>query len=106
MGSSQNIKEFIDFIGIKTLIITDIDSIRRNDEEDQVEACGENGTSTSNSSIKHFYEDKTWEQLMALEPDERELDIGDASAFIAYQTMEDGYIQKFEDAFYSKINKT
>ena len=94
-------KEFIDFIGIKTLIITDIDSTRRNDEEDKVEACRvEHGTDTSNSSIKHFYEDKTWEQLTALEPGERELDIGDSSAFIAYQTMEDGYhARSFEDAF-------
>jgi predicted ATP-dependent endonuclease of OLD family len=94
-------KEFIDFIGIKTLIITDIDSTRRNPEEDKVEACRvENGTDTSNSSIKHFYEDKTWVQLTALEPGERELDIGDASAFIAYQTMEDGYhARSFEDAF-------
>jgi len=99
-------KKFIDFIGIKTLIITDIDSTRENDDSERPVACRvDDGTGTSNSSIKDFYEDKSWEQLKALEPGEREVDIGDASTFIAYQTMEDDYhARSFEDAFI-QINK-
>jgi predicted ATP-dependent endonuclease of OLD family len=99
-------KEFIDFIGIKTLIITDIDSVRDNDDSERPVACRvDDGTGTSNSSIKDFYADKSWEELKAIDPGEREMNIGDASAFIAYQTEEDGYhARSFEDAFI-QINK-
>jgi len=72
---SQIFEKFIDFIGIKSLIVTDIDSVksapqtgengtvkRNKDGTDKVryEVCPvSEGIKTSNSSLKYFYSDET-----------------------------------------------
>jgi predicted ATP-dependent endonuclease of OLD family len=53
---------FLNFLGIKTLIITDIDSVGSNSKKCSV-ADGEN---TSNASIKHFLKDKEFNELKTL----------------------------------------
>ena len=56
---SQIFDEFISFIGIKTLIITDIDfaveSIKEDGKKYYIKARPESGTHTSNGGLKHYY---------------------------------------------------
>ena len=56
---SQIFEKFIDFIGIKTLIITDIDFAKEIEEngKKKIKACkfSDNPTQTTNSSLKYFY---------------------------------------------------
>ena len=56
---SQIFEKFIDFIGIKTLIITDIDFAKEieKDSKKKLKACkySDNPTQTTNSSLKYFY---------------------------------------------------
>lgn len=85
---SQIFEKFIDFIGIKSLIITDIDSVKtvpqtgdngevkkNNDGTDKTkdESCPvTDGTKTSNSSLKFFYgEDKSLNDLKTFSLDDK-----------------------------------
>lgn len=93
---SQIFEYFIEFLGIKSLILTDIDAI--NDSE---AACPVNeGTKTSNSAIKHFLSAFTWENLKALPVKDRTITVGNSKVCICYQQEENGYhARSFEDAF-------
>jgi len=87
---SQIFEKFIDFIGIKSLIITDIDSVKSVPQTDENgtakknkngtdktkdEACPvSEGEKTSNSSLKYFYGgDKSLDEFIALSFDDRVL---------------------------------
>lgn len=87
---SHIFEKFIDFIGIKSLIITDIDSIKSVPQKDDngeikknadgtdkmgYESCPvSEGTKTSNYSLKFFYgDDKSLADFMALPLDKRTL---------------------------------
>ena len=129
---SQIFEKFIDFIGMKSLIITDIDSyylapkikdgvpvIKGGVPELKVEKCPANHPSagkTSNSSL-HFFHAKTREDLhyfkeLSLESKILAKDDGmnwnvnkEGNLLIVFQTEElDYHARSFEDAFFN-INK-
>jgi predicted ATP-dependent endonuclease of OLD family len=102
---SQIFEKFIEFLGIKSLVLTDIDAIKvvKQDEkgQDVWGACPVNeGTKTSNSAIKHFLKEVTWDDLKALPVANRTITIGSATVCICYQQDENAYhARSFEDAF-------
>ena len=110
---SQHFKELLDFIGIKTLIITDLDSIKvRNRKATYV--SDPEATLTSNSSLKTFFGTDILEILKNLEDSQKMLNSNDGGKTwevskngqikIAYQTEENGYYARsFEDAFFFLI---
>lgn len=105
--------EFISYLGIKALIITDIDSTKgklSSNGRKYYEACKvSSGEETSNASLKHYFNDISFEQLKALKKAEKVLTkntegkwIADSKGLvrIAYQTMQNRYhARSFEDAF-------
>lgn len=93
---SQIFEKFISFLGIKALIITDIDSI-----EEQKKACRViEGTGTSNTAIKHFLPNFDWENLKNLSEENRTKSINNSTLLICYQQEEEHYhARSFEDAF-------
>lgn len=103
---SQIFEKFIDFLGIKSLIITDIDAngdIGNKDKNGNpiIEACPvENGTKTSNSALLHYFNDTSWVNLKRLTIEQRTKKIGSATICLCYQQDENGYhARSFEDAF-------
>lgn len=104
----QAFEPFIVFFDIKTLIITDIDSTKKN-SNDKYEACKvDEGTKTSNFALIHFFnlddDDEMLNTLKDKEEDSKCQHIADADATlkIAYQTEENNYhARSFEDAFIS-----
>lgn len=103
---SQIFEKFIDFLGIKSLILTDIDSkgdIGNKDKKGDpiIEACPvENGIATSNSALIHFLDGISWEDLKVLTIEQRTKKIGSSSVCICYQQEENTYhARSFEDAF-------
>jgi len=102
---SQIFEKFIDFIGIKSLILTDIDALKvmgKNAKGDDVwGACPVNeGTKTSNSAINHFLSEVTWDDLKILTIADRTIRIGSSDVCICYQQEENTYhARSFEDAF-------
>lgn len=105
VGAYAHIFEhFLRFLGIKTLIITDIDSV--NDSDTACPVCI--GKKTSNASIKHFLEGKTLDNLKKLPKEEKILKfeggkwVGDVNGHlrISFQTEQDSYhARSFEDSF-------
>lgn len=102
---SQIFEKFIDFLGIKSLILTDIDAIKieKQDEKgkDVWGACPVlEGAKTSNSAINHFLSGVTWENLKNLPVSDRTITVGKSKVCICYQQEENGYhARSFEDAF-------
>ncbi|WP_312331306.1 ATP-dependent endonuclease [Sphingobacterium sp.] len=102
---SQIFEKFIDFLGIKSLILTDIDAIKviKQDEkgQDVWGACPVNGgTKTSNSAINHFLKEVAWNDLKTLPIGNRTILIGSSTICICYQQEENTYhARSFEDAF-------
>lgn len=102
---SQIFEKFIDFLGIKSLILTDIDAIKviKQDEkgQDVWGACPVNeGTKTSNSAINHFLKEVDWNDLKKLPVGDRTILIGSSTICICYQQEEKTYhARSFEDAF-------
>jgi hypothetical protein len=100
---------FLSFLGIKTLIITDIDSIGSDKKKCRVAV----GSATSNASIKHFLKDKEFNELKTLNHASKILSnkilskkdsvwVNDENGLIciAYQMEQDDYhARSFEDAF-------
>ncbi|KAF2338038.1 ATP-dependent endonuclease [Flavobacterium ginsenosidimutans] len=107
---SQIFEKFIEFLSIKSLIITDIDSLKivGQDEKgnDTWGACPVvEGIKTSNSAINHFLKAFTWDKLKTLTPEERTIQIGSSTVCICFQQKENEYhARSFEDAFIH-INK-
>ena len=113
---SHIFEKFIDFIGIKSLIITDIDSVDKKGKKCQVFG----GEKTSNSSLLFFYgKEKTLTEFIALSQEERIMKkdpassdwVSDTGGYLlcTYQTKEtadrvDYHARSFEDAFFH-INK-
>lgn len=107
----QIFEKFMEFLGIKCVVITDIDSIgdagNKNKKGDPIiEACAvDKSMDTSNSTLKDFFSDTSWEDLKTLPLDKRTLSIGNTSLLICYQQNESNYhARSFEDAFIH-INK-
>lgn len=119
---SQIYEKFIEFLGLKTLIITDIDSgytVETEDGNETHSCCPDdcNATFTSNAALC-FYHGKTRNDLEYFVQAERNDKVcakcdggawnavASGSVFTAYQTKDSGYHgRSFEDAFFS-INKS
>lgn len=102
---SQIFEKFIEFLGIKSLILTDIDAIKVVEQDDKGKdvwgACPViEGTKTSNSAINHFLKEVTWDDLKALSVANRTIVVGNSKVCICYQQEEYTYhARSFEDAF-------
>lgn len=109
---SQIFEKFIDFIGIKVLIITDIDSVNK----EKKSCIVNNGDTTSNASLKHYLGEESITKLHAITFKNKALKnesnkwVADSAGYlrIAYQTKEkadtdaEEYCgRSFEDAFWN-----
>lgn len=116
---SQIYEKFIDFIGVKTLVITDIDSV--DGSGSACEVSNVNATSTSNSSLKYFFDTSTLTDYTNRILEDKiliknsttkkwELDKDNGSLLVVYQTKESNSDnifyngRSFEDSFFH-INK-
>ena len=122
---SHKFEKFIDFVGIKSLIITDIDSAISNekfkekgpDAKQKVKVDNPDASITTNSSLKYFYGTGSLEFFKGRETKEMLLSkkvfkVGDREErkwdkdkkgilLCVYQTEEKGYhARSFEDAFF------
>lgn len=105
--------EFISYLGIKALIITDIDSTKgkiASNGRTYYEACKvSSGEATSNASLKHYFNNIPFDELKSLKKSEKVLTKNAEGKWIsnpngmvriAYQTMQKRYhARSFEDAF-------
>jgi predicted ATP-dependent endonuclease of OLD family len=102
---SHIFEKFIEFLGIKSLILTDIDAIKVVEQDDKGKdvwgACLVNeGTKTSNSAINHFLSKVSWNDLKTLAIANRTITVGSSTVCICYQQEENAYhARSFEDAF-------
>ncbi|GGD64294.1 ATP-dependent endonuclease [Emticicia aquatilis] len=102
---SQIFEKFIEFLGIKSLILTDIDAIKVVKQDDKGQdvwgACPvDEGTKTSNSAINYFLSTVVWNDLKTLPVGNRIIIIGSCTVCICYQQEENAYhARSFEDAF-------
>lgn len=114
---SQIFDQFIDFLGIKTLIITDLDATKEvENEKGQKIRCScpvSKGESYSNEAISHYFSKPTLTDLQGYpfrnklfnKVDGSWINNPDGKLCIVYQTAESGYnARSFEDAFIH-INK-
>jgi len=116
---SQIFERFIDFVGVKTLIITDIDSI--DTASNACEVSAPNVSSTSNSSLKYFFDTSTLSDYTNRDLKDKiliknsstkkwELKKDDGFLLIVYQTKETNSDsieyngRSFEDSFFH-VNK-
>ncbi len=99
---------FITFLGIKTLIITDLDSVKP--DANGIKCKVSEGTHTSNASIKYFLNNVDFNTLKPLLQESKILSKIDNNwkedktglIYIAYQTEQNGYhARSFEDSFIS-----
>lgn len=123
---AQTFEKFIDFIGIKSLLITDIDSNYKEEEFDATTGKTKNTTkhccpndikaeSTSNTSLSFFHKTKNISHFVKLtdcsqktfkKVDSEWKPNSDGILYTTYQTEENGYHgRSFEDSFFN-LNKT
>lgn len=105
---SQVFRKLFDFLGIKVLIITDIDPANKNEKNRLTSCSAVDATSTTNTSIKSFF-DISGDEVFSIvaQKSSAEKITSDDRIRIAYQMPEDenGYQPaSFEDAFIS-LNK-
>lgn len=107
---SYNFATFLGFIGIKTLIITDLDCAKKGGKNHLIKCRFTEGTSTTNASIKSFTGLATLSDIIALaktpvvfEFDSKSNTWGlskDGNLRLLFQKKENGYqARSFEDAF-------
>lgn len=96
--------EFLRFLEIKTLVITDIDAIDNKGKTCEVRS----GRGTSNGSLKHYFNGCDFDHMKYLRREQKILTwqedqyVSDeyGKLFIAFQIQENGYhARSFEDAF-------
>lgn len=106
---SHIFEKFIDFLGIKSLIITDLDAVGNDDKACEVAS----GTKYSNAALKFFFDTATLNDLkaytLANKCFAKVADVwqtnADGNLCIIYQVTEEGYnARSFEDA-YIHINR-
>lgn len=105
---SQVFRKLFDFLGIKVLIITDIDPANKNENNRLTSCSAEDATSTTNTSIKSFF-DISGDEIfsMVAQKSFSEKITSDNRIRIVYQIPEDESSYQpasFEDAFIS-LNK-
>jgi predicted ATP-dependent endonuclease of OLD family len=101
---SQIFDEFIKFLGIKTLIITDLDAVDGSGQKCEVA----NGVNYSNTAIFHYFNRPTLDNLKGYtiqnkifnKANGQWINQSDGKLCVVYQTKENGYnARSFEDAF-------
>ena len=101
---SQIFDKFIDFLGIKTLIITDLDAVDGNGKKCRVN----DGIDYSNTALSHYFTDKSLNDLKNYVLSDKVLNKvngtwrvnPEGKLCVVYQTTENGYnARSFEDAF-------
>lgn len=106
---SQIFDQFIDFLGIKTLIITDLDAVGADGKKCEVAL----GVSYSNDALSHYFNVSTLVNLRSYSLSNKLFNKIDGNwtnqssgrLCVVYQTVENGYnARSFEDAFIH-INK-
>ncbi|MFM7458430.1 MAG: ATP-dependent nuclease [bacterium] len=111
-------EKFIAFIGIKSLVITDLDSVITKDGKNEKKvksACQvEKGIKTSNETLKFLFKGTEFQKLKTLAFEKKRCGRNDKKKWItdsdgilqiAFQTEEEGYhARSFEDAFFN-LNK-
>jgi predicted ATP-dependent endonuclease of OLD family len=114
---SQIFEKFIEFLGIRSLILTDIDAkgdMGMKDKKGEVilEACPVDiGIGTSNSALLHFLNGVDWESLKVLTIEQRTLTFSGSKLCLCYQQeevneKEEKYnARSFEDSFIH-LNRT
>ena len=112
-ANAKAFRHFLNFLGIKTLIITDIDTTKlestgkQNKSGEDIKkpkACSViDGASTSNYSIKYYLESTDLSESEWMEKlKNNELNDDQSKTKVAYQIEDDGYHgRSFEDAFIS-----
>ncbi len=109
-ANAKAFKHFIDFLDIRTLIITDIDTTKLNENSRYEAIKVKNGTHTSNSTITDFLHSPDFKDEAEFSDWFEKLkknDLHDDNSLVrvVYQTEESGYHgRSFEDTFIS-INK-
>ncbi len=99
---SKLFDKFLEFLEIKTLIITDLDSVKDNGAGRKESCKVSEGTDTCNSSIKHYLQGKNWDDLKSITNEQRVVTRENTEIYIAYQSEEESYqARSFEDAFLS-----
>lgn len=101
---SQIFEKFIEFIGIKSLIITDLDAVGDDSKKCRVA----DGTNYSNDALRLFFNSATLNELKAFTIDDKKIvkngeiwqSDTNGNLCIVYQTIENGVnARSFEDAF-------
>ena len=101
---SQIFDKFIDFLGIKTLIITDLDAVNGDDKKCRVD----NGVNYSNSALSYYFNEPSLNDLKNYVLSDKVFNkVGgswsvnpEGKLCVVYQTNENGYnARSFEDAF-------
>lgn len=98
---------FLDFLGIKSLVITDIDTTKKNEKNKWEASKVEDGANTSNATLKFFFdapdiaeetEFSNW--MVKLKSNKPNVRDEFKNVLVAYQVDQDGYhARSFEDAF-------
>lgn len=106
-ANAKAFSHFIEFLGIKALIITDIDTTKKNANGKYPSEPVKNATHTSNATIRHFYKSpdfsqtddwKTW--FDKLKKDEHHQE--NSKIKLSFQLEENGYHgRSFEESFIS-----
>lgn len=107
---SQIFDKFIEFLGIKTLVITDLDAVGNDGKKSEVT----HGVSYSNDAITHYFNSPTLANLKSYSLQNKLfnkvngnwVNQPDGKLCVVYQTDENGYnARSFEDAFIH-LNRT
>lgn len=106
-ANAKAFSHFIEFLGIKALIITDIDTTKKSCNSRYVSEPVKSATHTSNATIRHFYKSPKFKQVEKwsswyekLKKDE--LHQEDSKIKLAFQLEENSYHgRSFEESFVS-----
>ena len=111
-ANAKAFNHFIDFLGIKALIITDIDTTKKNSNNRYTSEPVKTATHVSNATITHFYNAPKFKEIndwniwfKALKKDEHHNN--DSQIKLSFQLEENGYHgRSFEESFINiNINK-
>jgi len=103
---AKNYKKMIEMLGIKSLVITDIDYSKEAETVDEI-----NNSEITNATIKEFYRinnpgvTPTVKDLYAWKDANKNI-ISNGLIYICFQTNEDGYARTLEEAMLSKYFST
>jgi predicted ATP-dependent endonuclease of OLD family len=107
---SHIFQAFLDFLNIKTLIITDLDCCKKGENGHPVKCSFSEATVTTNTSLKSFFKTDDIQKITALDDSKKVFRFKDGEPTtddsgrlrIAFQKTDNGYTARsFEDAFLS-----